>query len=119
MKSILLTLALALSSVALQAQHVDEDFARRIRPENKVNLNPQPTELPVQHQKKTKAEAAAELKNLQQQKANLQAEIAKLEAAKTPKQDEMYMKYTTALGWVNAQIAEREKYLTHPAYQSK
>jgi len=120
MKFILSALCLVFVGFSnLQAQEIDPDFARKIRPEYKVNLDAATTEIPVQHRKKTTAEAEAELKNLQQQKSNLQAEISKLEAAKTPKGDEMYMKYSTALGWVNAQIAEREKYLTHPAYRQK
>ena len=116
---IYLSFLLILGSTALKAQDVDPDFARKIRPEYKLDLTPKPTELPAEHRKKTKAEAETELKSLQQRKANIQAELARLEAVNTPKQDDTYIKYTNALNRVNDQIAEREKYLTHPEYQNK
>ena len=53
----LIAICFLIGSQQITAQNIDSDFARRIRPEYKVDLTPQNIELPTAHKK-----SAAELK---------------------------------------------------------
>jgi cell division protein FtsB len=118
MKSFLFTAVLTFTAIATcYAQAQNSDFANKLKPEYKLNLNPQSKELPAENSKKSPAELKQELKQLNDQQKNIELEIARMDAEEVSKEDNMYIKMQLSLKYVKGQIAEREKYLQH--YQPK
>jgi hypothetical protein len=93
------------------AQQNEADFLNKIKPEYKLNLSPEPEELAVEHRKKTAEEFQAEIQAFKTQKEKIESEIARLDALKTPKEDNMYVKLQLSLKYVESQISGREKLL--------
>ncbi len=113
MKKLLLTAFACICCLSLsQAQSADADFLQKIKPENKVDLSHRTTGKSISNNEKSDTELKKELAELSTQRLNIQKEIDKMEAAYTPKQDNMYVKMQLSLKRVNGQIAEREKLIS-------
>lgn len=100
-----LALCLAFCTQGLYAQNIDPDFARRIRPEYKVDFNAQKVELPTAHSK-TVEELKAENSYCIAQKQKVETIIAEMDAANTPKNDPQYVKYQLTLKLLTTRASE-------------
>ncbi len=109
-------LSLAVFSVA-KAQVQNADFANKLKPEYKLNLNPKLNENSGEASKKSAEEIKVELKQLNSQQTKIEQEIARMDAEGISKEDNMYIKMQLSLKHIKGQIASREKYLQR--YQSK
>jgi hypothetical protein len=109
-------LSLTVFSVT-KAQVQNTDFANKLKPEYKLNLNSKLNENSGEASRKSATEIEAELKQLNSQQTKIEQELAKMDAEGIAKEDNMYVKMQLSLKYVKGQIAGREKYLQH--YQSK
>lgn len=103
-----LLLCTTFCTTSLYGQQVDPDFARRIRPEHKVDLNPQNLEMPTAHSK-TLEEVKAEQQYYVNQKHKTEQAIIALEEVDTPKNDPQYVKYQLTLKLLNSRVAELDQ----------
>jgi hypothetical protein len=118
MKSLFFTAAFTFIVVSVtNAQAQNSDFTNKLKPEYKLNLNPQSSEPAAQDRKKSSVEIEEELKNFRNQQKNVEIEISRMDTEGVSKEDNMYIKMQLSLKYLKGQIAEREKYLQH--YQSK
>lgn len=118
MKKLLIAAVLIAGSLtAVNAQNQHSDFANKLKPEYKLNLNNKSEEKTAVNIKKTAAELDKELKQLNIQQKNVAQEIARMDANGISKEDNMYVKMQLSLKYIKGQIAGREKYLQR--YQSK
>jgi hypothetical protein len=116
-KFLIAAVLIAGSLTAVNAQNQHSDFASKLKPEYKLNLNNQSKEQTAVNIKKTAAELDNELKYFNIQQKNVEQEIARMDADGISKEDNMYVKMQLSLKYIKGQIAGREKYLQR--YQSK